>query len=143
MSQASRSSICAGVTASKPGILPLPSCTTYLLADEVTREAVLIDPVREQLQRDLGLLRELALRLVYVLDTHVHADHVTAAGLLRAEIGARTVAGRKGPSCADLQVCQGDQLRCGSLVVEVLETPGHTDDSLTTKTGTTSSPATR
>ena len=111
------------------------STYTYLLADEVTREAVLIDPVREQLQRDLGLLRELALKLVYVLDTHVHADHVTAAGLLRAEIGARTVAGRRGPSCADLQVCQGDQLRCGSLVVEVLETPGHTDDSLTYKVG--------
>ena len=111
------------------------STYTYLLADEATREAALIDPVREQVQRDLAVLRELDLKLVHVLDTHVHADHVTAAGLLRAQTGARTVAGRKGPSCADLQVGQGSQLRLGSLVIDVLETPGHTDDSLTYRVG--------
>ena len=111
------------------------STYTYLLADEATREAALIDPVREQLHRDLTLVRELDLRLVFVLDTHVHADHVTAAGLLRAQTGARTVAGRKGPSCADLRVGQGEQIRLGSLVIEVLETPGHTDDSLTYRVG--------
>ena len=111
------------------------STYTYLLADEATREAALIDPVREQLQRDLTVLRELELKLVYVLDTHVHADHVTAAGLLRAQTGARTVAGRKGASCVDLKVGQGEQVRFGGVVIEVLETPGHTDDSLTYRVG--------
>ena len=111
------------------------STYTYLLADEATREAALIDPVREQLQRDLAVVRELELKLVYVLDTHVHADHVTAAGLLRAQTGARTVSGRKGPSCADLRLGQGEQIRFGSIAIDVLETPGHTDDSLSFKVG--------
>jgi sulfur dioxygenase len=106
------------------------STYTYLLADEATREAALIDPVREQLPRDLAVLRELELKLAYVLDTHIHADHITAAGSLRAQTGARTVAGRKGASCADVQVGHGDEVRLGSLRIEVLETPGHTDDSV-------------
>lgn len=106
------------------------STYTYLLADEATREAALIDPVREQIPRDLALLRELELKLVYVLDTHVHADHITAAGSLRAQTGARTVAGRKGASCADLQVGPGDEVRVGGITIGVLETPGHTDDSV-------------
>ena len=106
------------------------STYTYLLADEPTRQAALIDPVLEQVPRDLLLLSELGLSLVYVLDTHVHADHVTAAGLLRERTGARTVAGKKGASCADLQLAHGDELRLGSIVLRALETPGHTDDSL-------------
>jgi glyoxylase-like metal-dependent hydrolase (beta-lactamase superfamily II) len=69
------------------------STYTYLIADEETRQAVLIDPVREQVERDLGQLRDLNLALTYVLDTHTHADHVTAAGRLRARTGATTVAG--------------------------------------------------
>ena len=59
------------------------STYTYLLADETTREALLIDPVLEQVERDAQLLAELGLTLRYVLDTHVHADHVSAAGALR------------------------------------------------------------
>jgi sulfur dioxygenase len=106
------------------------STYTYLLADEDSGEAVLIDAVREQVHRDLTLLRELGLTLRYVLDTHVHADHVTAASALRAQTGARTVAGTRGAACADLHVTHGDQLRLGSLAIDVLETPGHTDDSV-------------
>jgi glyoxylase-like metal-dependent hydrolase (beta-lactamase superfamily II) len=106
------------------------STYTYLLADEATREAALIDPVREQVPRDLAVLRELSLKLVYVLDTHVHADHITGAGTLRAQTGARTVAGKKGASCADVQVGLGDVVRVGNIAISVLETPGHTDDSV-------------
>ena len=77
------------------------STYTYLIADESTGEAALIDPVREQLERDLRLLRELGLTLCYALDTHVHADHITAAGDLRERTAAKTgscVAG--GGGCA-------------------------------------------
>ena len=106
------------------------STYTYLLADPATREAVLIDAVREQVDRDLGLLVELDLELVYVLDTHVHADHVTGAGALRDRTGARTVVGGRAAPCADVHVGHGDVLRAGSLEIHVLATPGHTDDSV-------------
>ncbi|WNG58506.1 MBL fold metallo-hydrolase [Archangium gephyra] len=106
------------------------STYTYLLADEQTREVLLIDPVLEQVERDLKLLAELGLTLRYVLETHVHADHVTAAGVLRQRTGARVVASRLGAPCADLQVSHGDKLEMGAVHVEVLETPGHTDDSV-------------
>lgn len=108
-----------------------PSSTyTYLLADELTHEAVLIDPVLEQVDRDLELIRELELRLAYVLDTHIHADHVTGASRLREETGAATVASERGAPCADVPVCAGDVVRVGSVALTVLPTPGHTDDSV-------------
>jgi sulfur dioxygenase len=103
---------------------------TYLLADEAGGEAVLIDAIKENIDRDLGLVQDLGLRLVHVLDTHVHADHVTAAGLIAERTGARSVAGRLGPSCADLRLGHGDVLRFGACELKALETPGHTDDSL-------------
>jgi sulfur dioxygenase len=103
---------------------------TYLIADERTGEAVLVDAVKEQVERDLELLTELGLRLVYVLETHVHADHVTAAGLLRERTGARTVWGKRGARCADLHVGDGDVLGVGGVAIHVLDTPGHTDDSV-------------
>lgn len=106
------------------------STYTYLLADAVTREAVLIDAVREQVDRDLGLLDDLELRLVYALDTHVHADHITAAGTLRARTGAKTVIGRGAAPCANVHVSDGDVLCVGAIRIRVLETPGHTDDSV-------------
>jgi glyoxylase-like metal-dependent hydrolase (beta-lactamase superfamily II) len=104
------------------------STYTYLIADR--GEAALIDPVREQLDRDLGLLDELGLRLVHVVETHVHADHVTAAGLLRARTGARTCASTSGAPCVDVVLHHGDVVRVGGLVITALATPGHTDDSL-------------
>jgi sulfur dioxygenase len=103
---------------------------TYLLADEARHEAVLIDPVRERLERDLELLAQLDLELRYVLDTHVHADHVTAAGEAARRTGARTVAGKLGAACADLHLGAGDRIAFGAHELRVLETPGHTDDSL-------------
>jgi len=107
------------------------STFTYLLADEVTREAVLIDAVFEQFARDRTLIEELQLSLRYVLDTHVHADHVTASGLLRDHFGAKTVLSeRAGVVCSDLQVKHGDRIRFGQHELEVRETPGHTSGCL-------------
>lgn len=108
------------------------STYTYLLADEATREAVIIDPVLEQLERDAGLIGELGLTLRYTLDTHVHADHVTASGALRDRLGARTVLSeRAGVGCADELVREGSTVRFGQYGLEVRETPGHTDGCLT------------
>ena len=109
---------------------PDTSTYTYLVADEQTREAALIDPVREQVDRDLGLVRELGLALRYALDTHVHADHVTATGMLRELTGCTTVGSKLGAACADVHIGGGDRLPLGSLTIEVLATPGHTDDSV-------------
>jgi sulfur dioxygenase len=106
------------------------STYTYLLADPHTCDAALIDPVLEQTDRDLEIVSQLGLTLVHVLDTHVHADHVTAASRLRDMTGARTVAGRAGAECADIHVGEGDVLRIGRIALRVLATPGHTDDSV-------------
>jgi sulfur dioxygenase len=112
------------------------STYTYLLADEETREAVIIDPVLEQIERDALLLDELRIHLVYVLDTHVHADHVTASGSLANRLGCKVVlAERSGVGYADLLVKDGDRLRFGRHELEVRETPGHTDGCLTFVTG--------
>lgn len=108
---------------------------TYLVADEKTRQAALIDPVREQVERDLALLRELGLDLVYVLDTHVHADHVTGSGVLRERTGATSVGSARGAECVNRKVQHGDVLELGTIRIEVLETPGHTDDSLSFRVG--------
>lgn len=106
---------------------PETSTYTYLLADPTTRDAIVIDPVLDQIERDLGFIAELGLALRYALDTHVHADHVTALAALRDRVGARTVvSARAGVSCADLTVVDGDAIRFGGLGVHVLETPGHT-----------------
>ena len=105
---------------------------TYLLADEDTKEAILIDPVIDQLERDVGLIADLGLTLRYALDTHVHADHVTATGVMRDRLGARSVVSeRAGVGCADELVKEGDVIRFGRYGVEVLETPGHTSGCLT------------
>ena len=105
---------------------------TYLLADEQTREAVIIDPVVEQVERDLRLLDELGLHLKFTLDTHVHADHVTASGLLRHKTGAVSgLSATAEVACVDQPLHHGDTLAFGSITMEVRETPGHTDGCLT------------
>ena len=109
------------------------TCTyTYLLADELSREAVLIDPVIESIKRDLRLLDELGLKLIYSLDTHVHADHITASGMLRERTGARSgVSAQAGVACADQQLAHGDRLAFGRYELEVRSTPGHTAGCVT------------
>lgn len=106
------------------------STYTYLIADPSTREAVLIDPVLEQVDRDLTLLRELDLKLACVLETHVHADHLTGASVLRDRSGCETVSSERGAKCADSHVKDGDVIRVGALELRVMATPGHTDDSV-------------
>ena len=110
---------------------PTSSTYTYLLADSAAGEAVLIDPVRDQFDRDLGLLRSLGLKLVWVLDTHVHADHVTGANALKLATGARTAVGR---GCEaegfDRQLTDGDEIRFGGETIRVIATPGHTHGSV-------------
>lgn len=104
------------------------STYTYLLADPTSREAALIDPVREQLERDQQLLRELGLSLKYTLETHVHADHVTSSGLLRQAHGSRSaISARAGSHCADILLEDGDTLSLGAHTIEARHTPGHTD----------------
>ena len=106
------------------------STYTYLVGDEFTRKAALIDPVRESMSRDLALVTELGFELVYVLETHVHADHVTSAGKLAELTGAVTAASPLGAECASRRLQHGDVLKLGTLEVKALATPGHTKDSL-------------
>ena len=107
------------------------STYTYLLADKETKEAVIIDAVIEKVDRDLKLIDELGLKLKYVLDTHIHADHITGAGEIRKRTGAQTaVSKNSGVACADLLLKDGDKLDFGSHQIQVLETPGHTDSCL-------------
>lgn len=111
---------------------PESSTYTYLLADEETREAILIDPVIEQVDRDLGIVADLGLQVRFVVDTHVHADHITAAGVIRERTGAKTVLShRAGVGCADISAKDGDQIPFGRYHLEVRETPGHTNGCLT------------
>jgi glyoxylase-like metal-dependent hydrolase (beta-lactamase superfamily II) len=108
------------------------SCTyTYLLGDEGSRKAVLIDPVRELVDRDIQVLVELDLTLTYTLETHVHADHITGSGLLRSRLESESVLSvHSGADCADHQVGHGDVLQVGDLELQVLATPGHTSTCL-------------
>ncbi|MDP7318197.1 MAG: MBL fold metallo-hydrolase, partial [SAR324 cluster bacterium] len=104
------------------------SAFTYLLWDLDTKAGVVIDPVREQFERDLRLVGELGVRLAYALDTHVHADHVTSLGMLREALGLRTAVGEpSGVPCADLLLKDGDTLQFGKHSLAALATPGHTD----------------
>lgn len=107
------------------------SCTyTYLLASRRGGEALLIDPVLEQVDRYLQLLAELELRLVKALDTHLHADHVTGLGALRDRTRCVTVMSENSQvDVVSMRVADGDRLHIEGLELTVLQTPGHTDDS--------------
>ncbi len=107
------------------------STYSYILADVDSKEAVIIDPVIEMVERDLALLRELGVELKYVLDTHVHADHVTASGELRRRTGAKVgVSAAYDLACVDLHLNDGQELTLGEQRIQVLHTPGHTSGCL-------------
>lgn len=110
---------------------PASSTYTYVLVDEATRSAVLIDPVDQQLARDLALLKERGLQLAWTVETHAHADHITSAGLLAEHAGAKTAAPAGcGIATAAVQLAHGDTLAFGHETLQVLHTPGHTAGSM-------------
>lgn len=107
------------------------STYSYILADEESREAALIDSVLEQVDRDLQCLQDLNLTLKYILETHIHADHITGASVLREKTGAKTaVAKASNVDCADLLLSDADRLQLGAVEIQVLATPGHTNSCL-------------
>jgi glyoxylase-like metal-dependent hydrolase (beta-lactamase superfamily II) len=111
---------------------PTSSTYTYLLGDSASGEAVLIDPVFEQVRRDAALISELGLKLLWTLETHVHADHVTGAWLLKKRLGSQiALAEASGATGADRYLKDGDRIAFGKRSLEVRATPGHTNGCLT------------
>lgn len=107
---------------------PESSTYTYLLGCPDTGLAVLIDPVLETIERDLATLEALGLRLAYTLDTHIHADHITASCRLRRQTGSKiALPAMEALDCIDVGVVEGAPLHVGGLAFQPLHTPGHTD----------------
>lgn len=103
---------------------------SYLVADTLTGEALIIDPIKEKTAEYLQIIKELNLTLKIALDTHVHADHITALGKLRQLTGCETIVGKPSAmSCASGHVEDGEVINCGAIKLQALYTPGHTDDS--------------
>lgn len=107
------------------------SCTyTYLMGNVADRNAVIVDPVREQAARDLGLIREMGLRLAWIVESHMHADHVTGALSLKQATGAQTAVSQHcGAIGFDRLLDDGDFLQFGGESLRVIATPGHTPGS--------------
>ncbi len=109
---------------------PISSTYTYLLAERTGGEALLIDPVRDNVEQYLQAIEELDLQLVTAIDTHVHADHITGLGLLRDSTGCATALGEQTRAqCVSLRIKEDDILRADGLELRAIYTPGHTDDS--------------
>ncbi len=104
---------------------------TYLIADADVGSAILVDPVLAQVKRDLQLLQELGLTLMYCLESHVHVDHITGTGWLRNKTGCLgVVPAHAHVSCANRHIDDGEILTMGSISVEAIATPGHTDSHM-------------
>jgi len=106
------------------------STYTYMLAERAGGEALLIDPVLANTDRYVRLIDELDLKLVLAVDTHIHADHVTALGALRDSTGCVSAMGEMTRAeCVSVRFTEGEKLCADDLHLEVIYTPGHTDDS--------------
>ena len=106
------------------------STYTYLIADEMSGKAVLIDTVKEHTAEYIELLNSLDLKLKYVLDTHTHADHISANGELRDLTGCTTLLGEQSASvCIDRGIADQEVISIGDIELQMLHTPGHTSDS--------------
>jgi len=108
------------------------STYSYLIWDKETKEAALIDSVKEQVTRDIQYIEELGLSLKYLMETHIHADHITGAGDLRKYFSAQSIVHKhSGSQCADLLVEDGHNIFLGTETIKVLYTPGHTNTDIT------------
>lgn len=104
---------------------------TYLLLDVKSKKAVLIDPVLEKWERDLSYLESMDFKLVATIETHMHADHITAAGELRDKTGCESYAPHlSGATCATHFLKENDTIQIGKLKIKVIHTPGHTPCSI-------------
>ncbi|HEX4801716.1 MAG TPA: MBL fold metallo-hydrolase [Sphingomicrobium sp.] len=107
---------------------PESSTYTYILACPETRQAVLVDPVLDAVDRDLAVVQDLGLTLAYTLETHVHADHITSAARLRSLVGTKIACPEMdGLAEADVGVSEMQPLEVGGIRLQPLFTPGHTD----------------
>lgn len=110
---------------------PATSTYSYLLWHEQTKQAVLIDSVKEQLVRDSTLIKQLGLELKYALETHIHADHITGSGLLRKEFNCQLAMHENSEAeCADILLSDGDTLSLGDETIDIVYTPGHTNTDI-------------
>lgn len=110
---------------------PATSTYSYLLWDETTKQAALIDSVKEQVQRDAELIRQLGLDLRYTLETHIHADHVTGSGELRALFASKAAVHKHSQAdCADILLDDGDTIVLGDESIRCIYTPGHTNTDI-------------
>ncbi|KAJ8338653.1 hypothetical protein SKAU_G00354390 [Synaphobranchus kaupii] len=110
----------------------ISSTYTYLLGDEESKEAVIIDPVLETVVRDVKLIEELGLTLKVAVNTHCHADHITGTGLLKKKVyGSKSAISLLSGATADIMLSEGDRINFGKHVLTVRETPGHTDGCVT------------
>jgi sulfur dioxygenase len=107
---------------------PLSSTYTYLLGDAASGQAVLIDPVIATMERDLAEVQRLGLKLAYTIDTHIHADHITAALAMKRAVGSKIAApAHDRLACVDLGLEEGRRFQVGAIALDPLHTPGHTD----------------
>jgi len=104
------------------------SCTySYLLIDPTTQEGAIIDPVLELFDRDMQIINELGIELLYTIETHAHADHVTSSGKIRQRTGAKIVFGENsGIAAIDVELKDGESLKLGHYQIRAISTPGHT-----------------
>jgi glyoxylase-like metal-dependent hydrolase (beta-lactamase superfamily II) len=106
------------------------STYTYLIASSIGREALIIDPVLDNINEYISLLNELDLKLVKVIDTHIHADHITGASKLKNQTSCTTIMGEQTPANAvDLKVKDEEIIKLDQIEIKALYTPGHTSDS--------------
>ncbi|MCC6138313.1 MAG: MBL fold metallo-hydrolase, partial [Bdellovibrionaceae bacterium] len=107
------------------------STYTYLLADPNTQDAVIIDSTIDKVERDLKLINELSLNLKYILETHVHADHITGASALKKATGAQIALSAQSNAIGiDFPLNDGDEILFGSLTLTAFATPGHTNSCM-------------
>lgn len=105
---------------------------TYILADPESKEAIIIDPVIEMVNRDIKIIEDMGLNLKYALNTHVHADHVTGTGEIKKKLpNCKSMISKYSKAKADIPLSEGDKIKFGKFELEVRSTPGHTDGCLT------------